>query len=311
MIHVLSLRGGLGTLPDVPPSSMLQAGKTWYRYLVSPGVQWTSCPSTARYGCTIYGGYAWGQWTGSEHGFEYIAAPATAPVSQTSTGTPTAATFEQQCDQELQTWYGQTARSTCLNSEDRTKIRDLCVSLKAKKITVGDYADGRQDILDRACVRVECERLYKQWAAAFPQEAKCLDYNGREAVKRRCRKGMNGDMSATQAAAETRAIIDAACAARAAPPPVAPPPVAPPPSNGGGGAPSPTDTGTTPEPGDVIPTSDAGLVYDAGADAYPSGEGAPSLLRQLGPVVGIGLLVAVGLTVATQQKRKKRRRARR
>jgi len=306
---------GLGALPAYPPSSLLQAGKSWYRYLVSPDVQWTSCPPNPPYGCTMYGGYAWGQWPGSEFGFAYIT-----PTTQTSTGTPATETPEQQytreCSESLWDWYNATPEAKCLTVTEQLQLLSWCVAWRLGNMP--EYGSEKAALVTAACGRDTCEQLYAQWAAAFPAEAACFSDRQRSKTISYCRKGLSGEITAAEADAQIKEIIANATAdCITTPTPTSP-------------TPTPTATPTEPEagtPGGGLPPEAPDMfepTFEAADDAVaippdviyddtglypplpspgPTSEG--GLLRQLGPIVGIGLVVAVGLTLARSKKKSK------
>lgn len=310
----LSALRGLGALPVYPPSNLLGAGKNWLRYLVSPDMQWTSCPPGAQYGCTLYGGYAWGQTTSLEFNFVYIT-----PTTQTSTGSAAVATetdeerYTRECSAALSDWYNTTPEAKCLDQDRQLKLLEWCVAWKSGDMPT--YGSEKAALVEKACREAECTRLYDQWAAAFPAQAVCLSTADRRDLKDLCYKGLKGTLSGPEVDQQIKDIIETACAAYNAPAP--PSTVVPPTIDDEIPGYTPTPPGTEPgyEPSDVIPEGD---LYDLpGTQPGPYGPTEPtapteepSLLRQLGPIVGIGLIAAVGLTLFRKKKKLTKHRKR-
>lgn len=132
-----------------------------------------------------------------------------------------------------------------------------------------------------ATPQVQCSALFDSWATANPSLAKCLTSADVKPLMDICKAAI-GDPVKQAAAAQTISNYVAAACARTAPPPPSIPPAQPPP-----------DIGTPAEP--------------------PSDTSAPpkkSALMQMGPIVGIGLLAAVGLTMARKRAVRGRKRGR-
>jgi hypothetical protein len=140
--------------------------------------------------------------------------------------------------------------------------------------------------------------MFTDWARANPVLAKCLNTNDGLTLIAMC-EGAIGDPAKQQKMfQDAQNYIAAACARMAPPPPTAPPlppPLPPPPTSN---QPPPI----TPPPAQNFPHEDIPVPSDTSAPP------AKSLFRQVGPIVGIGLLAAVGLTYARKRALTKRKR---
>jgi hypothetical protein len=139
-----------------------------------------------------------------------------------------------------------------------------------------------------------CNSLWTQLMAQTPTDVKaCL--NADPAHKRVfdgiCAKIGTKQLTLQAAAAQWAGYVTQHCAA---PPPPSPPPAAPPP---------PASTPTTPP--QQVPTTPPSTTPSGGPGGGPSGGEQPTeqagFLRQVGSIVGIGLLMAVGLTYARKK----------
>lgn len=268
---------GLSALPSNPAPVV---GKTWVAYTNGPNTQWTSCPPKPPFGCFIIGGYAWGQRSalpGDEFAFKYIA-----PVPISSAPTGTAANIDQitqQCATMWSDWAQKNpAEYKCLTARQSQKLVELCVAWKSGKLSFSDYSTRVKALREAACIRDGCRRELAPWLAQLPGGGKCVTAADRNNIVDWCVAAKTGAITEKRYLRRTHDLIITHCK--------------PAPSGGGGSTPTPTDV--LPSGGPVHDEGDGGLVE------------APSLLRQWGPVVGIGLLIALGLTVASQSKGKKR-----
>lgn len=146
-----------------------------------------------------------------------------------------------------------------------------------------------------------CQMLFTQWAGANPVLARCLNGDDARYLINLCAASIGDPVKQPKMFQDVQNYIGAACARTAPPPPI--PPALPPP-------PPPPPTSNQPPPitppprqdfpGDNTPT------FPPPSDT--SAPPAKSLLRQVGPIVGIGLLAAVGLTYARKRALTKKRR---
>jgi hypothetical protein len=298
---------GLGALPPWPNSG-LAAGHEWVRYLIGAGPQagqqWQSCPAGASFGCTMSGGYAWGQRPAGigEHNFIYIA-----PPTQTSTGeAQVMPDLQKECRDAIFNWARREPQGACLNDDEYHKLIEWCVAWRSGNMT--DYGERRAKLIADACVKRECERMLEQWSAAFPDQAACFGYEERVRALRICFKGKTGAISGPEADQRLRDLIAGACEPVAAPPPAPPPQDAP-------GSPSTLPADETLPPDllypDDMPSDGGGTTpsfYDMQFPANGNGNGngnGDGAGRFLGPIVGIGLIAAVGLTIARTAKKRR------
>lgn len=152
-----------------------------------------------------------------------------------------------------------------------------------------------------------CQFLLQSWKAGNPNFAACLTQVDDAQLIEICEYGLANNQ-VPKATSMIHDYVNAACAKRQPPTVVAPPPppppvtappptqnppiTAPPPQNFPGGPPANQPADQTSAP----PTRDT------------STQPEKSLLRQVGPIVGIGLLAAVGLTYARKRSLTKRKR---
>lgn len=139
---------------------------------------------------------------------------------------------------------------------------------------------------------IDCNQAIAMWRQYNPQKDACLTDKNRRAMVRACTNMKAGLTTPQQAGAQINHIADVACAARNTSPPALTPPTPPPTSTplpGGGGSNS-------------QPSSGGG-----GDTGMPPVTQSKSALKTWGPIVGIGLLAAVGLTLARNTGKKKSR----
>lgn len=146
---------------------------------------------------------------------------------------------------------------------------------------------------DKDKIAESCRKLYDQWAKANPAKAECMRPEHIQAVHDICMAVYyHKTVSVEDGLNATEDVVKTAC--RDAQPPPSPPPASPDlvphDPSGGGGAGGASMPGPGPNGGD-------------GAVAPPADE--PSALQKWGPVVGIGLLVAGGLTMLRKRKRRR------
>jgi hypothetical protein len=252
----------------------------------------------------MYNGYAWGQrpaGTG-EFAYKYIA-PTTYTYGgggslQTAAATALA-TATAACEKSYAAWAAREPQDAkCLSKAQRQQIIDWCVQSQQGVFSLSTFMQKRDALVKRECAKDACAADVRNMLAATPRLAKCLTARDLDRIRRWCLKWRTGEITTEQTTRWTTNLINERCAT-AVVPSYSTTATTPTPSP----APSPADGGGTPTPGDVLPSG--GEVHDEGGGGAPVSE--PSLLRQYGPVVGIGLLIALGLTIASQKKKKKRR----
>jgi len=306
-MKILIPRGvsGLGALGPYPPNSMLKPGMMWLRYMAlnqygkpSTKLQETRCPSPAPWGCWMWKGYAWGQ------------VPTTGEFQNVPTRpkAPTAAEIQQKCESAYAGWKSRNpALATCLNSADRAAFMSLCTAAWQGQLDAATVeVRWNQRVHDR-CVD-KCRAAYAAWREAHPRRAACLPGNARAKFVDLCLKALRGEITGAQRDKTWTAYVSKMCAEAGQP-------------DGGGGAgtpgpsdvdaPVPTkpvleDTPDVAESPDGLPDGSGVRRGDELVDSIVKGDGMPEgngddageadkgLLRRIGPIVGIGLLLAVG-----------------
>lgn len=335
-MKILIPRGvaGLGALPALPPASMLKPGMQWVRYYVKdqngndvPTMQARACPGTAPWGCTMYEGHAWGQVPTND---EFSNVPTRTPT----TSTPTAAEIEQKCSNAYTAWKrAHPTLATCLTGADRTAFMSLCSAAWQGKLD-SKTADARwSERVQNSCVN-KCRASYESWRQAHPGRAACLPGNARSKYVDLCLRALHGEITGAQRDDAWSGYVSKMCKAAGKPPDG---------GDGGGGdgggggsgpgsdgpsgvdAPVPTKPVLENTP-DVV-ESPSGLPPGSGVergtelvDSIIKGDGMPdggggggadagqekSLLRRIGPIVGIGLVLAVGGVAWWQHSIKKK-----
>ena len=138
--------------------------------------------------------------------------------------------------------------------------------------------------------RDPCLTMLSAWRTQNPTLDQCLNDDLRHQMVAACRNAQNGKTSQTYAVQRIQQIVNAACARKTTTPPASqpssPPPVVPPPS--------------PPLPGDSSGNHAPDVSGSTGSQ--PVAQGKPSALKTWGPVVGIGLVVAMALTAARKRK---------
>lgn len=275
-MYVLQL-SGYGTEPTQPP----QPGFQWLRYNDPNGGQARRCPSPAQYGCYMIDGYAWGQIQ-IEQG----------ELSQPEEG-PTA---EELCRNAYDQWAAQyPAQARCMNSEDRNRYYTWCLDAVRNPSRAQQYMATWAQLVERRCSQQQqspppeppprpppppptqeerCALSFDQWRQYYPNQAACLQPGDREQFLRWCTQ-----LDSATSAQRFQDLVQQRCA------PPSPPPTQPP-------VQPPTQPPVSPPPSDMttpIPTN-------GDAPQQPPTQ-KPSLLRQVGPIVGIGLVAAIALTL--------------
>jgi hypothetical protein len=140
-----------------------------------------------------------------------------------------------------------------------------------------------------------CAKAWTQWLGKYPQYAACLQYKAqhKQIFLATCCGVIKGTMHLTPGSTYD-AYMMKVCPLTAPPHPTTP---QPPPT----AAPPPQVLPPTPSDDELVPVSDTG--------GQPVSQ-PKSALKTWGPIVGIGLIAAVALTLANQKKGKKRRRKR-
>ena len=318
-MKVLVLRG-LGALPPYPPFSMLKPGHSWIRYYQKDQYgrdiathQAFSCPDDAPFGCWLYGGYAWGQAITTTGEFQNV------PTS-TSTGTPSTAQISEACASAYSKWLADNpGYASCLGPEDQYQFATLCGAAWTGKLDSKTAGEQWEAYALKRC-KARCAEDYNNWRAEHTRKAKCVPYDeGRSKYRYYCLKMVTGEWTKRQAKDAWNAYVDKLCAA-AAPEPTPTPAPTPSPTPSPAPSPTPPDGGgippeTTPNGTILPPIAD----IDDGGDHTeiiapiepPSSTEKKGFLRQVGPIVGIGLLIAVGVTAARYMKKGKKGQARR
>jgi len=326
-MKILVSRGmaGLGALGPYPPASMLKPGMQWVRYYQKdkdgrdiPTYQALACPSPAPWGCTMYGGYAWGQVPTIN---EFQNVPTRTPTTSTPTSTPTAAEIEQKCLNAYTAWKRtHPALATCLTNADKAAFMSLCSAAWQGKLDQATVATRWNERVHSRCVD-KCRASYASWYRAHPGKAACLPGNARSKYVDLCMRALAGEITGAQRDRRWATYVSKMCAEAGQPP------------DGGGGtpggagptgvdAPVPTqpvleDTPDVPESSDGLPPGSGVRRGDELVDSIVKGDGMPdgggdgapeekSLLRRIGPIVGIGLLLAVGGVAWWQHSIKKK-----
>lgn len=172
----------------------------------------------------------------------------------------------------------------CLTRTDETTYNDLCQRVRRGEMTPAQGAAAWGAHVQRRCGERFCGDLYTNYLKQNPDQVACLTpYRGM--LIRACEDGhVLRKVPIDQAARNLQQIIYKAC-----PPP--PPPEAPPPPPPGEGPPG------LPEPPPPSPPGETPVRDDAPPVAQDDGT-----LRKWGPIVGFGLLVAVGVTAFRKRK---------
>ncbi len=234
-----------------------------------------------KYGCVVNDGVAWGKMPKAQ--------------AELREGGPTPEEF---CTAMYDGWARDNpSKARCLSAHDRAAMIAGCMQVLAGEITQEYAVQQINAIVAQRCGPVyerECRNDMGAWAQRNPEAAECLGSAGGEQLLGWCMQTKHGILSVANMRDAIDQLVASSCAAEPevtpAPPP--PEPAAPPgdpvdtppdiPSS-----PSDWDTGTEIAPGDTTPTE-------------------TTRLRQLGPIIGIGLLLAVGLTLATRKRKRKR-----
>lgn len=149
-------------------------------------------------------------------------------------------------------------------------------------------------------VQQQCQGLLAAWKAANPTLAACLTPADDANLLQLCQYGLQTNQ-VPQATQQIQQYVGAACARRS-PPTVTTPPHPPPPT--------PPPTSNQPPP--ITPPPQQDFPGGGPSGGPPQGDTSTqpqkSFLRQVGPIVGIGLLAAVGLTYARKRLTKRRRK---
>lgn len=140
----------------------------------------------------------------------------------------------------------------------------------------------------------KCMSLWTSWLRQAPaQQKNCVNNTaGATKFKDLCTRTIAGTLSSDDATDRWNAYVRKQCGT---PPPATRPPVPPP------------TTSSPPWSGPAEPGSGSGPGAGGGPGGDSSDEGLAAKLRQVGPVVGLGLLLAIGLTVARKRKLTRRR----
>jgi hypothetical protein len=341
-MKILVSRGmaGLGALGPYPPNSMLKPGFMWYRYMVpnqygqpSTTLQMNKCPGDAPWGCTIWEGYAWGQ-TPTTGEFQDV--PTRASTTTTAAPAPlTAAQITEKCQAAYAGWARtHPTLAGCLTSADKAAYASLCGALWRNQLDLAT-ATARWDARVRDRCLEKCRDGWDAWRRRHPAKARCLPTNARAKFVDLCMQALYGQISGVTRDQLWNKYVARKCEEVARRPddgggsgggPAAPDDA---PGDGSGlDTPTPTrpviedtpdvvEASDGPPPGSGVVRGDElvdSIVHDNGlpdggnGDANGAGE-EKSLLRRIGPIVGIGLLLAVGGVSWWQyQKKKKGRR---
>ncbi len=185
---------------------------------------------------------------------------------------------------------------------------------------IGDHGDDVNALISRSTTVTTvakppvqspgeaCASAWNTWRGANPAAARCAgDTAGRQQFVAICTRIQMGTLAPSPGMKQWTDYVARRCSA---PPPQSPPPTSRPPTT----MPPPGDRNFPPMdsppldgPNPPRDGRDPGSGFDPGVDDVPE-TGARAFLRQVGPVVGIGLLAAIVLTVARKKKLFKRRR---
>jgi hypothetical protein len=146
---------------------------------------------------------------------------------------------------------------------------------------------------------LQCQRLFGAWAQQNPALMKCLNTTDVANIMNICRAAVGDPAKQAQAALDVQNYIGLACATRTPPVVTAPPVLVP--------AQPPQETQNppiTPPPQQDFPGGPPSGGDPPGATSAPPEK---SLLQQWGPIVGIGLIAAMGLTYARKRALTKKR----
>lgn len=148
-------------------------------------------------------------------------------------------------------------------------------------------------------VNYDCNKAFLSWLSANPQLATCGQTTQHKSTYNLlCTQIRNGNITAAQGEITWRQYIAKECPSSAPPPP--PKMTAPPPSNV---KQPPVPPPAAPPPGRVVNPPPEPPVLDEPGDQPPPVTQHASVLQQIGPIVGIGLLAAIGLTMARKMKK--------
>lgn len=274
--------GGFGPRPTASP----MPGYEWRPYLESGGTsQSTKCPSPAPFGCYMFNGYAWGQQPIVEGEFLPESAPGGSPQQQF-------------CVTGYSKWaQANPDQARCLTAEDPGRYVAFCLAAVQDPSRAAAAADAWQQLVAMRCRSVEpaeptprqrCEQTFDNWVAYNPQQAACLRDDDRSRFTSWC-----VNLSPAEVTQRFNDLVRQRCQASAPPTPTPTP------------SPSPTPTPTPPPMMTPTPSPTPSPSPMPSPGPVPNGDTSqtppiqkPSLLRQIGPVVGIGLLAAIALTLA-------------
>lgn len=276
---------GWGAQPTTAPAP----GYLWmaYPHPTQPNAQRESCPGPSEprlpYGCWMHQGFAWGQRPQSSSEFQ--------PQQPQQTPTPTI-TCAAAVDQLLQA-LGDRIRACNVTDADRDAMIRLCAQARAGQISNADFERGMLGIIEQRC-RTQCGSSIQQMLQASDQ-LRCLSRSDLGPMIQWCTDARMGRLDPSEAMRRMQDLLIRRCGAQQTPepPPPSPPPPPPPP-------PTPPPAPPPPEPPPIAPPMPP-------VDQPPPTEvleppGPPqeesSALRWVGPIVGIGLLAAIGLTLA-------------
>jgi hypothetical protein len=228
-------------------------------------------------------------------------------VQRTSCGTPTA----------RKSWYG-ADKMVWANGVPGCWERNG--GAWGQQPAIGEHGDDVQTLISRSTTVTTttkpptqspgeaCNTAWNTWLRNNPAKARCVnDSAGRQKFMSICVGLQMGTLSLGAGGTQWNDYVARRCAV---PPPTASPPPPPPPTR----MPPPGDSSPPADlnepPANMNPPHDGrdpGNTFDPGGGGEPT-TGARAFLRQVGPVVGIGLLAAVVFTVARKKKLLTRRR---
>lgn len=280
----VSVRGlaGLGASPPPRPDSR----HAWYMYTWADGTPVTDCSvvplTNSQWYCTMNDGVGW-FLAGTE-----LVVPRVIPGLSP---TQRQALNDHCATQDWPAWLNAFPNyAKCLGDAGKTYFVNLCYAVATGQMSTQNQQMLWTKYVDQACAAkapqpaaspstttapapsISCSDVYDKWLAHNPQYIACMHGDvGKHYFVTLCNKINNGRLTAAQAGQTWNNYVQHYCSA--------PAPASAPPGPNGGSVPSMPGLPAT-APSDDTTTSSA------------------AVLRHWGPIVGFGLIAALGLTYA-------------